>query len=106
MRDGDEVAKELGGSAGTLGSPTGWFDELYASAAAGETDVPWDRGGPHPLLAAWLGERRLDGVRTVVPGTGTGWDAELLAARGAEVAAFDVSRAETEALTGPVGCIQ
>ncbi|CCH76468.1 Methyltransferase type 12 [Nostocoides japonicum T1-X7] len=91
MQDGEGMAKALGGTAATGGSPTGWFDELYARAESGEVDVPWDRGEPHPLLVTWLGDRRLDGVRTVVPGTGTGWDAELLASRGADVVAFDVS---------------
>lgn len=87
----DEAARELSRDAAGTGSPTAWFDELYREADAGRAVVPWDRGSASPLLLEWLGERRLDGLRSVVPGVGTGWDAELLAERGAQVVAFDVS---------------
>lgn len=98
MTGGGDAARRLGAAAGRDGSPTDWFDELYRRAEAGDAAIPWDRGGPHPLLEAWLGERRLAGVRAVVPGAGTGWDAELLASRGADVVAFDVSPAAVDAV--------
>jgi hypothetical protein len=44
------------------GDPTGWFERLYAAAAAGETGVPWDRHAPSPLLVQWATERGLRGV--------------------------------------------
>ena len=72
---------------------TAWFEELYADAAAGRREVPWDRGGPNPFLARWAAERDLygDGRRALVIGTAFGHDAELLAARGFAVTAFDIS---------------
>ena len=72
---------------------TAWFERLYAAAEAGETAVPWDRGGPNPFLEQWVREHSLDGAgRTaLVIGTALGDDAELLAARGFAVTAFDIS---------------
>lgn len=72
---------------------TVWFEQLYADAQAGERKVPWDRGGPNPFLAQWVRERDLDGTgrRALVIGTAFGDDAELLAGRGYEVTAFDIS---------------
>lgn len=75
------------------GDPTGWFDRLYAAAAAGESDMPWDRTTPQPLLAAWAAERRLDGtgLRAVVVGCGLGADAEFVASLGFTTTAFDIA---------------
>jgi SAM-dependent methyltransferase len=72
---------------------TAWFERLYAAAEAGEAEVPWDRGGPNPFLEQWVRERSLAGAgrRALVVGTALGDDAELLAARGFAVTAFDVS---------------
>ncbi len=42
---------------------------------AGET--PWDKGGPHPALVAWLSLNRLTG-RILVPGCGSGHDVRAL----------------------------
>jgi 2-polyprenyl-3-methyl-5-hydroxy-6-metoxy-1,4-benzoquinol methylase len=72
---------------------TAWFERLYAAAEAGDAKVPWDRGGPNPFLAQWVRERELDGGgrRALVIGTALGDDAELLAARGFAVTAFDVA---------------
>jgi len=33
--------------------PTGWFDQLYATGASGEVQMPWSRIEPHPLLTGW-----------------------------------------------------
>ena len=72
---------------------TAWFERLYAAAEAGDAEVPWDRGGPNPFLEQWVRERGLEGAgrRALVIGTALGDDAELLAARGYAVTAFDVS---------------
>jgi SAM-dependent methyltransferase len=72
---------------------TAWFEELYADAEAGRREVPWDRGGPNPFLEQWVRERAGDGAgrRTLVVGTALGDDAELLAARGFAVTAFDIA---------------
>ncbi|MET7395879.1 class I SAM-dependent methyltransferase [Dactylosporangium sp. NPDC005572] len=37
----------------------GWWDTLYVAAGEGVTAIPWDRGGPHRLLASWAAERGL-----------------------------------------------
>jgi SAM-dependent methyltransferase len=73
--------------------PTGWFEQLYRSARSGAAAIPWDRGGPHPLLAGWTAEHALDGHgrSAVVVGCGLGSDAEHLAALGFATTAFDVS---------------
>lgn len=72
---------------------TAWFERLYAAAESGEAEVPWDRGGPNPFLEQWVRDRGLDGTgrRALVIGTVLGDDAELLAARGFSVTAFDVA---------------
>jgi SAM-dependent methyltransferase len=72
---------------------TAWFEELYADAQAGRREVPWHRGGPNPFLAQWVAEHAGDGEgrRALVVGTALGDDAELLAARGFAVTAFDVA---------------
>jgi SAM-dependent methyltransferase len=75
----------------TADDPTGWFERLYAAAAAGAAEVPWERGGPHPLLAEWARGRDGAGRRALVVGVGLGDDAELLAAAGFDVVAFDIS---------------
>jgi SAM-dependent methyltransferase len=72
---------------------TAWFEGLYADAEAGRRQVPWDRGGPNPFLEQWVRERAGDGAgrRALVIGTALGDDAELLAARGFAVTAFDIA---------------
>ena len=37
--------------------PTGWFEPLYAAAARGEREVPWDRGEPREALVEWASAR-------------------------------------------------
>jgi SAM-dependent methyltransferase len=73
--------------------PTGWFERLYAAAEQGEASIPWDRGGPNPVLVRWAEERALEGGgrRALVVGSGLGGDAELIAALGFDTVAFDVS---------------
>jgi SAM-dependent methyltransferase len=73
--------------------PTGWFERLYAAAEQGEASIPWDRGGPNPVLLRWAEERGIEGGgrRALVVGSGLGGDAELVAALGFDTVAFDVS---------------
>ncbi|WP_426246711.1 class I SAM-dependent methyltransferase [Nocardioides sp. LHG3406-4] len=92
-RDWDVRADELSAEAIGRGDPTAWFDELYAEGAAGQVSMPWDRTTPHPLLQEWADDASLDGTgrRAVVVGCGLGADAEYLASRGFDTAAFDLS---------------
>jgi SAM-dependent methyltransferase len=75
------------------GRPTGWFEPLYAAARGELAAVPWAAGAPHPYLVDWLADPVASppGRRAVVVGCGLGDDAALLADRGFEVTAFDVS---------------
>jgi SAM-dependent methyltransferase len=72
---------------------TSWFEPLYAAAEAGDAVVPWDRGGPSPLLVEWTAARTLDGRgrRAVVVGCGLGDDAEHIAGLGFRTVAFDIA---------------
>jgi SAM-dependent methyltransferase len=73
--------------------PTAWFDRLYVAANEGRAAVPWDRGGPHPLLLDWVGKTQPSGSgrRALVVGSGLGDDAELIASLGFATTAFDIS---------------
>ncbi|HEY7144555.1 MAG TPA: methyltransferase domain-containing protein [Streptosporangiaceae bacterium] len=109
QQDADERARALAARAGAQGDPAGWFEPLYAAAARGQAQVPWDRGGPHPLLVDWAGARRQRvtglaeagladaGQRALVIGSGLGYDAEYLAGLGYQVMAFDISASATRA---------
>jgi SAM-dependent methyltransferase len=72
---------------------TSWFEPLYAAAEAGDAVVPWDRGGPSPLLVEWTDRRALDGRgrRAIVVGCGLGDDAEHVAGLGFRTVAFDIA---------------
>lgn len=94
--DPDGVAAGLAADAIAAGDPTGWFERLYAAAAAGQAQVPWDRGGPFAFVAEWLDGQHGAGRRAIVVGCGPGEDAELAASRGFEVTAFDVAPAAIE----------
>ena len=78
--------------------PTGWFEQLWASAGDGDVTTPWDHDDPHPALASWTGlpeqglpEPGAAPGRAVVVGCGLGADAELVARLGYETTAFDIS---------------
>ncbi len=90
--DADEAARRLARESAS-DAPTGWFEQLYASAERGEAGVPWDRGEPQRLLVEWAERKdvRGDGRRAVVVGCGLGDDAEYVAERGFSTVAFDVS---------------
>ncbi|TDD62891.1 class I SAM-dependent methyltransferase [Kribbella antibiotica] len=78
--------------------PTGWFENLYSAAAEGAAVVPWDRGTANPLLTEWFEASEPDGTgkTAIVVGAGTGWDAELVADRGYQTTAFDISPTAVE----------
>jgi SAM-dependent methyltransferase len=75
---------------------TGWFEPLYAAAAAGEAEIPWDRDEPGGVLVEW--SRGLDGRgrRAVVVGSAGGADAEYVAGLGFETVGFDIAPAAVE----------
>jgi len=75
------------------GDPTGWFERVYAAAAAGQAAVPWDRGTPSRYLTQWAAARDLhgDGRSAVVVGCGLGDDAEFIAGLAFRTTAFDIS---------------
>jgi SAM-dependent methyltransferase len=70
--------------------PSGWFEGLYASAEAGEREVPWQRGEPNPLLVSWSALPGA-GRRALVVGSGFGDDAEHVAGLGYDTTAFDIA---------------
>ncbi|MEU4427757.1 class I SAM-dependent methyltransferase [Actinoplanes sp. NPDC024001] len=77
------------------GTPTGWFETLYAEAGAGRAEVPWDIAEP----SAHLRDFPLppgEGRRALVVGCGNGRDAEHLAAAGYVTTAFDIAPSAVE----------
>ncbi|WP_344618843.1 class I SAM-dependent methyltransferase [Dactylosporangium salmoneum] len=103
----DEYIRGLAAASLANDDATGWWDTLYVAAGEGRTAIPWDRGGPHRLLASWPGLSRADAGSSdaagtpaaagrgtaVVVGAGLGGDAEFLAAHGWRTTAFDISPA-------------
>jgi SAM-dependent methyltransferase len=85
--------RRLAQEALAAGNATGWFERCYAEAAGDAAAVPWADLAPNAAFAEWAARpASLVGVRTAaVVGCGLGDDAELLAARGVRVTAFDVS---------------
>lgn len=88
--------RELAGLAIASGAPLSWYEQLYASAAAGTGLVPWDHREPTPILLTWLNEwldrtRVRKDARAIVVGCGYGDDAELVASYGLCTTAFDIS---------------
>lgn len=91
--DVDADVDRLAAESLSRNDPTGWFERLYAEAAAGRAAIPWDTGKPNALLVDWA-ERRAphaDGGRALVVGCGFGRDAEHVAGLGFRTTAFDVS---------------
>jgi SAM-dependent methyltransferase len=99
LHDPAEQANRLAAESLAAGDPTGWFERLYLSAEDGDAVVPWDRGGPHPLLVEWTEARQIAGrgERALVVGCGLGGDAEHVAALGFDTVAFDVAPAAVRA---------
>jgi SAM-dependent methyltransferase len=92
-QDAEEIAGRMAAESIAAGDPTGWFERLYAAAAAGQTAVPWDRGAPSAYLTQWAAARGLQGTgrRALVVGCGLGDDAEFVAGLGFQTTAFDIS---------------
>ncbi|MEV5833328.1 class I SAM-dependent methyltransferase [Nocardia sp. NPDC052112] len=90
-RDAD--ASRLAAESLAQDDPTGWFERLYAAAAAGAAIVPWDRDQPNPMLVEWAERRASNGAgrRALVIGCGYGQDAEYIARLGFATTAFDIS---------------
>ena len=97
MTEAEQNATRLAHESIAAGDPTGWFERLYAAAAAGKTGVPWDRNAPSPLLVQWAAERGLHGgsaleaQSALVVGCGLGDDAEFISTLGFRTVAFDIS---------------
>ncbi|MEU8225289.1 class I SAM-dependent methyltransferase [Kribbella sp. NPDC048915] len=91
--DPDVVTRRIARASLDRADATGWFEDLYAAAAEGTAVVPWDRGTANPLLQEWVTESAPDGTdkTALIVGAGTGWDAELIADRGYDTTAFDIS---------------
>jgi protein-L-isoaspartate O-methyltransferase len=89
----DEHARRLARASGDGDEPLAWFERLYSQVEDGAAVAPWDRGGPHPLIAQWADARALDGTgrRALVIGAGLGQDAEYLSSRGFDTTAFDLA---------------
>ncbi|WP_433715333.1 class I SAM-dependent methyltransferase [Nocardia sp. CA-084685] len=90
-RDAD--ASRLAAESLAQDDPTGWFERLYAEAAAGAAVVPWDRDQPNPMLVEWAERGPSDraGRRALVIGCGYGQDAEYIGRLGFATIAFDIS---------------
>ena len=86
-----ETARELAADYLKRGDALGWFDDLYRRAAGRTAAIPWANLKPHPFLAKWLKNASITPKRALVVGCGLGDDAELLAAGGWSVTAFDIS---------------
>ena len=91
--DREADADRLSARALSRDDPTGWFEQLYAEAAAGSAVVPWDRAQPQYLVEGWLREHadRAVGQGALVVGCGFGRDSESAAQLGWDVTAFDIS---------------
>ncbi len=91
--DPEDRAQLLAFESIRAGDPTGWFEQLYAGAEAGDEVVPWDRASPHRLLVQWAETQQLSGHgrRALVVGCGLGDDADYIAGRGFDTVGFDIS---------------
>ncbi len=87
-------ARELANIFLARGDAKGWFEALYAEAEGDAERIPWADLIPNPHLLSWMNETDVRGEsrRALVVGCGLGDDAELLAARGFDVTAFDISQ--------------
>ena len=94
MADPRAHARELARESIARGDVTGWFEQLYRESERDGFPISWVDLAPNPYLVEWLAERpAAPKGRAIVVGCGYGDDAELLAASGLEVVAFDVSAA-------------
>lgn len=93
----DEV-RRLANESIARGDAVGWFETLYQKAAGRWDEIPWADLAANPYLVEWLDSpagKEARG-RCLVVGCGLGDDAELLAARGFDVIAFDIAATAIE----------
>ena len=85
--------QELAQKSYAKNDPTGWFEELYSTAAGDEGAIPWANLTVNHNLVSWLEHKKLQGAgkTALVVGCGLGDDAEAIAKLGFEVIGFDVS---------------
>jgi SAM-dependent methyltransferase len=88
---GRAAAKVLADEFVARGDAAGFFDALYRQAQGNAAVVPWAELRPNPHLEEWVERTPLVSGRALVIGCGLGDDAELLASRGWDVTAFDIS---------------
>ncbi len=86
----DEDTRRLSAASLVEGDATGWFEKLYAQAADGRAEVPWDVRRPAPTLVS-AGLPPGAGRPALVVGCGPGRDAEFVAGLGWATTAFDIS---------------
>lgn len=72
-----------------------WFDNVYIKAKGDSNQVPWANMTANAYLKDWLNQNPQFGQglvrKALVVGCGLGDDAELLAEKGFDVTAFDIS---------------
>ncbi|MBV6621385.1 MAG: class I SAM-dependent methyltransferase [Rivularia sp. (in: Bacteria)] len=72
-----------------------WFDNVYIKAKGDSKQVPWANMTANAYLKDWLNQNPEFGkglkIKALVIGCGLGDDAELLAQKGFDVTAFDIS---------------
>ena len=72
-----------------------WFDNIYIKAKGDSKQVPWANMTANAYLKDWLNQHPQFGKglvrKALVVGCGLGDDAELLAEKGFEITAFDIS---------------
>jgi len=75
------------------GDFTGWFETLYSGADGDVDSVPWANNKSHPFFTQWVSQNNLQGKgkTALVVGCGLGDDADVLAQKGYDVTAFDIS---------------
>lgn len=100
--ESEEIAARRANASIAAGDPTGWFEQLYTAAAAGQTVVPWDTGVPSRYLTQWARARDLQGAgrSAAIVGCGFGDDAEFIAGLGYQTTAFDISPTAIAAARG------
>jgi SAM-dependent methyltransferase len=87
---GREDTRRLAEASLADGDATGWFERLYAEAADGKAEVPWDRPSPTANLVD-AGLPPGAGRTALVVGCGPGRDAEFVASLGYATTGFDIS---------------
>src|SRR5262245_46866049 len=79
------------------GEPVAGMEQAYERAGGDAAAIPGWHVPANPSLIAWLDERTVGNhARALVVGCGLGDDAEMMAARGYRVTAFDVSETAVE----------